>query len=99
MALYYTSYTDTRTCSSCSCGSPTGQSCSAMSINVGTDYTCSPNVTATLPSGKRYCYTGTGVYSPGIVFTGTPTQPSCPASSSMTGGGLNPTGPKTVCCM
>jgi hypothetical protein len=98
-STYYTGYTDSRTCSSCSCGSPTGQGCSAMRVNVGTDYTCSPNVTASLSSGGRFCYAGNGVYSPGVVFTGSPTQPtSCPATSS-TSGGLSPTGIKTTCCM
>jgi hypothetical protein len=70
-----------------------------MRVNVGTDYTCSPNVTASLSSGGRFCYAGNGVYSPGVVFTGSPTQPtSCPATSS-TSGGLSPTGIKTTCCM
>jgi hypothetical protein len=71
-----------------------------MRISVGTDYTCAPNVTATLTSGARYCYTNaSGVYSPGIVFTGSPTQPtSCPASAQASGF-LTVTGPKTVCCL
>jgi hypothetical protein len=71
-----------------------------MRINVGTDYTCAPNVTATLSSGQRFCYpNNTSVYSPGVIFTGTPTQPtSCPASSTVSGS-LTPTGPKTVCCL
>jgi hypothetical protein len=97
---WYTGVTDTRTCGACSCGAPTGQGCSGMRINVGTDYTCSPNVTATLTSGQRYCYTNaSGVYSPGIQFTGSPTQPtSCPASAQASGF-LTQTGPKTVCCL
>jgi hypothetical protein len=93
-----TGFTDTRTCGACTCGAPTGQSCAGMRIQVGTDYTCSPNVTATLSSGQRYCYPGNGVYSPGLIFTGTATQPTC-AGSATTGGLLTPTGQKTLCCM
>jgi hypothetical protein len=97
---WYTGVTDSRTCGACSCGGPTGQGCSSMRINVGTDYTCAPNVTATLTSGTRSCYSNsTGVYSPGIQFTGSPTQPtSCPASAQASGF-LTQTGPKTVCCL
>jgi hypothetical protein len=94
-----TGATDTRTCGACTCGNPTGHGCGNMRINVGTDYTCSPQVTATLSSGQRSCYTNNGVYSPGIVFTGAPTQPTgCPASAT-TAGVLTATGPKTVCCL
>ncbi len=98
MTYWNTGFTDTRTCGACTCGAATGQSCAGMRIQVGTDYTCSPQVTATLSSGQRYCYSGNGVYSPGIVFTGTATQPTCPGSTT-TGGTLTPTGQKTLCCM
>ena len=68
-----------------------------MRIIVGTDYTCSP-ATATVASGARSCYTNQGVYSPGLIFTGTATQPTCPGSAA-TGGALTPTGQRTLCCM
>jgi hypothetical protein len=97
-ATWYTGSTDARTCSACSCGSATGQSCSGMILDIGTDYSCG-TITAMVSSGMRYCYTGNGVYTPGMIFSGTPTQPtSCPASSTLSGS-LTPTGPKTVCCM
>jgi hypothetical protein len=96
---WYTGFSDTRACGACTCGGPTGQSCSGMRIQVGTDYTCGPTVTATVSSGQRSCYSGTsGVYSPGLVFTGSPTQPTC-AASAATSGALSPTGQKTLCCM
>jgi hypothetical protein len=99
MSAWNTGATDTRMCGACSCGSPTGHGCSNMRINVGTDYTCSPQVTATVSSGQRYCYSSNGVYSPGIVFSGSPTQPTgCPASATASGS-LTATGPKTVCCV
>jgi hypothetical protein len=68
-----------------------------MRITVGTDYTCNP-ATTTVASGARSCYGAMGVYSPGLIFTGVATQPSCPGSST-TNGTLTPTGPKTLCCM
>jgi len=96
LTTWYTGASDTRTCGACTCGGPTGQSCAGMRITVGTDYTCS--ATTTLSSGQRYCYTGTGVYSPGLVFTGTATPPTC-AGSATTSGALTATGQKTLCCM
>ena len=94
---WYTGFTDTRTCGACTCGGPTGQSCAGMRIIVGTDYTCSP-ATATVASGARSCYPNKGVYSPGLIFTGTATQPTCPGSAA-TVGALTPTGQRTLCCM
>ncbi|HEY7375778.1 MAG TPA: hypothetical protein VIF57_26710, partial [Polyangia bacterium] len=97
---WYTGSTDARTCGACACGGATGQSCAGMTLDVGTDYSCG-TITAMLASGQRFCYpaSGTGVYSPGLIFTGTPTQPtSCPASAPLSGA-LTATGPKTVCCL
>jgi len=97
-SYWNTGYTDTRTCGACTCGAATGQGCSAMRIQVGTDHTCSPQVTATLSTSQRYCYPNNGVYSPGLVFTGSPTQPTCPASATLSGA-LTATGQRTLCCM
>jgi len=55
-------------------------------------------VSATLSSGQRRCYSGTGVNSPGVIFSGTPTAPTCSASAPLSGT-VMPTGPKTLCCM
>ena len=95
---WYTGETDSRSCGACACGSPTGQGCAAMILNIGTDYSCG-TITAQIQSGQRHCYTGNGVYSPGMIFSGSPTQPtSCPASAPVTGA-LSPTGSKTLCCL
>jgi hypothetical protein len=96
-ATWYTGANDDRTCGSCTCGAATGASCSGLTLNVGSDYSCS-KVTQTVGSGQRRCYTGAGVDSPGLVFSGAPTAATC-AGSSTVSGGITPTGMKTVCCM
>jgi hypothetical protein len=93
---WYTGATDSRSCGACICGPP-ATGCSGMVLNVGADYSCS-TVTQTLSSGQRKCYSGNGVSSPGIYFSGTPTPPACPAAASMSGA-ASPTGPKTLCCL
>ena len=92
-----TGASDSRTCGACSCGSPTGGSCSGMVLNVGSDFACM-TVTATLSSGQRRCYAGSGVNSPGVIFSGTPTQTTCSASAPLSGS-VMATGSKTLCCM
>jgi hypothetical protein len=94
---WYTGANDDRVCSSCNCGAATGASCSGLTLNVGSDYSCSM-VTQTLGPGQRRCYSGAGVNSPGLVFSGAPTAATC-AGSSTVSGEITPTGMKTVCCM
>ena len=92
-----TGASDSRTCGACTCGNPTGASCSGMVLNVGADFACS-TVSAAVSSGQRRCYSGTGVNSPGVIFSGTPTAPTCSASAPLSGT-VMPTGSKTLCCM
>jgi hypothetical protein len=95
-SYWYTGASDGRTCSSCTCGTPTGASCSGLALSVGSDFSCS-TVTQTVGPGQRKCYAGAGVNSPGLVFSGAPTTPTC-AGSSTVSGTITPTGMKTVCC-
>jgi hypothetical protein len=96
-SYWYTGASDGRTCSSCACGTATGASCSGVALSVGSDYSCSM-VTQTVGPGQRKCYPGAGVNSPGLVFSGAPTTPTC-AGSSTVSGTIAPTGMKTVCCL
>jgi hypothetical protein len=96
-SYWYTGASDGRMCSSCACGTATGASCSGVALSVGSDYSCSM-VTQTVGPGQRKCYPGAGVNSPGLVFSGAPTTPTCPGSSTVSGT-VAPTGMKTVCCL
>jgi hypothetical protein len=95
-SYWYTGANDGRTCSSCRCDTASGASCSGVALSVGSDFSCA-TITQTLGPGQRKCYSGAGVSSPGLVFTGAPTTPTCAASSTMSGL-VTPTGMKTVCC-
>ncbi|HTQ48234.1 MAG TPA: hypothetical protein VMI75_36005 [Polyangiaceae bacterium] len=93
--LYYTSVDDTRTCSDCTCGMPTGGSCSFSVVGYSSsDQSCTGNAVTYLPGTK--C---AGVQQPGdFRLTLAPTNGSCTASTSSASGTATPTGPVTVCC-
>jgi len=97
MTYWNTGFSDTRTCGACTCGGPTGQSCAGMRIIVGNDHLCG-TATTTVASGVRSCYPNQGVYQPGLIFTGTATQPTCPGSAPILGA-LTATGQRTLCCL
>jgi hypothetical protein len=96
-SYWYTGARDGRTCGACMCGAATGASCSGLALSVGSDFSCSM-VTQSVGPGQRKCYAGAGVNSPGLVFSGAPTTPTCVGSSTVSGG-ITPTGMKTVCCV
>jgi hypothetical protein len=96
---WYSGFSDARVCGACTCGAPTGGDCGSMIIGVGTDHSCGdPPPNGYLRNASRSCYTGIGVYSPGLQFVGTPISPTCQPSSTESGA-LTPTGPETVCCL
>jgi hypothetical protein len=91
-SVWYTGYTGSQTCGACTCGSAINPSCDAVSLAVGSDYTCTGN--SMIASGARVCYPN-GIYHPGISLGGAVS--SCPAQSAVSGT-LTPTGQMTLCC-
>jgi hypothetical protein len=91
---WYTGTSGTASCGACSCGAATGAGCDNVTLSVGSEYTCSGS--GSIASGGSLCF-ASGIYEPGVQFTGTPTAPSCQASSPYTGN-LAAAGPKTLCC-
>jgi len=93
--LYYTSVDDTRTCSDCTCSTPTGGSCSFSVVGyTSSSASCTGNAITYLAGTK--C---AGVQQPGdFKVTVTPTNGSCMASTSSPTGTATPSGPVTVCC-
>ncbi len=105
--LYYTSFNDGRSCSACSCGSPTGQSCTGT-VTTSTD-ACSSNKTVMNTPNQCYAipadnttstYDGGLEDTRGVVYTGgTPSGGSCSASGGQVTGSATETGAITFCCL
>lgn len=105
--VYYTGYQDGRTCSACSCGSPTGQNCSGT-VKTYTD-SCSSD--ETVMSVPNQCYpippdSSTAPYDGGLedtrgsVFTaGAPAGGSCSPGGGQKSGSVASTGAVTFCCL
>jgi hypothetical protein len=91
---WYTGTTGTASCGACSCGSATGANRDNVALTIGSEYTCSG--AGSVSSGGTTCF-ASGIYEPGVQFSGTPTAPSCTPQSAYTGN-LTASGPKTLCC-
>lgn len=96
-STWYTGFSDTRSCSACTCGTQTPGDCSPMQVDfyIGTTKTCSAGIHRGLQSNTKNCSFGAACGSAG--FTGTPTAPVCPPVSTLSGA-LTPTGAQTLCC-
>jgi len=95
---WYTGYTGNFACNPCTCGQPEGASCSGVRLFVGNDGTCSSSeMFASLSGGEHACAAPGTLHNPAIVFTGTPSTPTC-APQYTTSGSLTPAGPQAVCC-
>lgn len=93
--LIYEDVTDTRSCSTCSCGDPTGMSCTAVTT-VYSDFNCTLGMIEVPHDGS--C-TETN-YGPGSWrFDFTVDGGSCTASSVNATGQATPGEPTTICCM
>ena len=78
---WYTGFTDTRTCGACTCGAPDRTELlrdahPASAPTTPARRTSPPRCRAASATATR----ATASTRPGIVFTGTPTQPTCPGS-------------------
>lgn len=91
---WYTGSSGSATCGPCTCGSPVGGSCNQVLLTAGNHPSCSG--VAQLQSNTRTCV-ATGLFEPGVQFSGTPTSASCSPMSTL-GGNAAPSGPKTLCC-
>jgi hypothetical protein len=101
--VFYDDYQDTRDCTSCACGAPSGSTCSA-SISVYTDGACAsmpPLEEVTVTSAAPSCHdvpagsalgskaAGPATYSPG----------ACQPSGGDPIGAAVPINPSTICCL
>jgi hypothetical protein len=96
---WYTGFTDTRTCSACTCGTQTPGSCTPLQASFyfgTTTNTCIAGVHRSGGSGSQICTISNDCASAG--FGGTPTAPTCPGVSTATGA-ATATGEQTLCCL
>ena len=63
-------------CNPCSCGQPVGAGCSDVGLAIGTDGISARDVVVRL-APRHVCAAPNALNSPSIVFTGTPTAPTC----------------------
>jgi hypothetical protein len=89
---YYEAYTDDRACDPCTCGPPTGVTCTGT-VTTGGANTCTGGAVYNVP-----LTTCTNDPKAAAIFDGGPTGGSC-APQSHPKGGLTATTPTTVCCV
>jgi len=98
--VVYSSDTDTRGCSPCTCGLPTGTTCSGGSVGFANSAAvgCSSSGNVAVPST---CADVGLLAPPGkieLTTAPTPTSAGCTASGGTANGGVTATGPTTICC-
>jgi hypothetical protein len=96
---FFTSVSDTRGCTQCTCGAPTDVTC-ALNGSLTTYAVFGSPCSQPIATGQA---NGTCVSSPGGAgiqgfVTATPSGGSCAAASVSPTGSATPTGPTTVCC-
>jgi hypothetical protein len=99
--LVYGGFSDTRACTACACGTPSGNKCTA-SLAVFSDGACSiPESLDPIASDAPYCHdlpAGTALGSKTVI--GLTYQPgTCTASGGQPTGSVDPVNPSTFCCL
>jgi hypothetical protein len=103
--VYYQSVSDSRSCSACGCGNPTGMTCTGT-FEVWDDWTCTSNGTTLTSPGQCAALqpestpmTGQFKASRSLKYTPGPAQGgSCPPIASNPTGSAKATQPLTICC-
>jgi hypothetical protein len=94
---WFTGLSEGRTCAACTCGTQTAGSCSNLTAQFyfGTSTTCSAGIHRSAGSNTKNCTFSGDCGSVGL--SGTPTLPSCPGVSTVSGT-VTGTGEQTLCC-
>jgi hypothetical protein len=91
---WYTGFSDSRVCGACGC-TVSGADCAGVTLDVGSDYTCSSN--AQVPEKAKKCFVPNGIYAPPVHLVGAPNQGTCTPDAAIAGS-LDATGQSTLCC-
>ncbi len=95
--LYYGAVADTRACSACSCGGPTGVDCNSKGhATTWGNPTCTMNLGADLTPLPVACVAAAAAHS--IQFTTTPDGGSCAPGGGLPSGGVTAQAITTLCC-
>lgn len=92
---FYETATDTRACTGCSCGSPSGGTCAPSVATYDTTSCSTVGTTVVAPSS---CNTTTGVQRM-TVSAPVASGGACPPSGGTPTGAFTPESPSTVCCL
>jgi hypothetical protein len=95
--VFYGGVSDSRACSTCSCGSPTGTSCTGSQVTLFGSGNCS-GTTATVSNIAGCQSVGVAVTSVEETTAPTANNGSCAASGGQASGTATPATPTTVCC-
>jgi hypothetical protein len=98
--LLYTSVSEGRGCTQCTCGSPSGVGCfmtGSLSMYAFNNPSCSDNTGTAMPGGGCINLVGVGAAVMGLTTT-VPEGGSCQPVVSDPNGTATPQGPITVCC-
>jgi hypothetical protein len=99
--VFYDAFQDTRACSPCTCGTPSGSTCSAT-VSIYTDGACSTLAySATIDATGPACHNLPPGSPLGSKLAGSTnyTAGACTPGASMPTGAATPTGPSTLCCL
>lgn len=99
--VFYDTFEDTRACSACTCGAPTGSTCSST-VSIYTDGACSTLAySATVDAAGPACQNVTAGTPLGSKSASLPkyTAGACTPSGGMAAGAATPLMPTTLCCI
>src|SRR5262249_4465649 len=99
--VFFSDKGDTRGCSTCTCGTPTGQTCMATwsLYSDSTDPPSCQTLEATVTSGACVAQSLPNLITSVRISVTTPTGGSCPANPGSPTGSLTGKGPTTLCCI
>jgi hypothetical protein len=96
--LYYAGASDTRACTACGCGAPTGVDCNANAhVTTWNSNNCLNNQTGDITPLPAGCSTPAASMH-GAFFQTTPSGGACPASGGQPTGSVAEQGLTTICC-
>jgi hypothetical protein len=93
--IYFSGYSDTRTCSACNCGDPAGVTCGGR-VQLYMDQSC-PDSDAVTVALNTTCFDA-GKYTQAAKYLPSISGGACPRSGGDPVGSCQPTIPTTVCC-
>jgi hypothetical protein len=100
--IFFSDKMDSRSCSSCSCGSPTGDCSATVTVYSATNQTCTgllATLKPTTTAGDCKNLTGNPTVSGREATFSTVSNGSCPASGGQAMGTATPSSPTTFCCI